>query len=113
MNASKWENPRFPGFTGFQSTLWKQPGLVDNVDTHAAAGTANCTHSGFDIVYDFIDDPEHTTEDCTLVTVLYSLIMQLVAENSTLVMELKLLARELAYEDEENGVSDDPKKMYS
>ena len=66
------------------------------------------------VINDFIDDPEHTTEDCTLVTVLYSLIMQLVAENSALTMEIKLLARELMYDDEEEeGASEDPKKLYS
>lgn len=48
-----------------------------------------------DAVNDFLASPSHSEEDCHLVFVLYSTLLDMIADNSTLEMENSMLERQI------------------
>lgn len=46
-------------------------------------------------VNDFLANPSHSEEDCHLVFILYSTVLDMIADNSTLEMENSMLERQI------------------
>ena len=53
------------------------------------------------VIDDYFEDKNHTVEDCTLVTVLYTYVLKLVAEVGGLNLEVQLLTKALEEASEE------------